>query len=241
MQGAIESGWLSYIQAGGAVAQVTGALLLVMSLASWYWIVLSAQRMVTRKLQARAVVAALGSGSLERAQAALGEAAAVSPFGAMVHAALAARQHLPQLATAHSNAPDYVARTLAQVLEREQIRLERGLTALASIAASAPFVGLFGTVVGIYRALINIGTSGNASLASVALPVGEALVMTALGLAVAIPAVLGYNACQRLVRTSRAALEDLGYTLHIHVCAGVPLPVAASPSTRVKSVSTESS
>lgn len=240
MQGAIESGWLSYVQAGGGVAQVTGAVLLVMSLASWYWIVLSAQRMVTRKMQARAVVAALGSGSLERAQAALGEAAAASPFGAMVHAALAARQHLPQLATAHANAPDYVARTLAQVLEREQIRLERGLTALASIAASAPFVGLFGTVVGIYRALINIGASGSAALETVALPVGEALVMTALGLAVAIPAVLGYNACQRAVRTSRAALEDLGYTLHAHVCAGVPLPLAPTPRPQIMTVSTES-
>jgi len=238
MQGAIDSGWLSYVQAGGVVAQITGAVLLVMSLVSWYWMVLSLQRMVTRKLQARAVGAALANGSLERAQASLSEAAVTSPFGAMLVAALAAREHLPRLATAHSDAPDYVARALAQVLEREQIRLERGLAALASVAASAPFVGLFGTVVGIYRALINIGTSGSAALETVALPVGEALVMTALGLAVAIPAVLGYNACQRAVRTSRADLEDLGYTLHAHVCAGVPLPLA--PRAQAMTISPES-
>ena len=238
MQGAIDSGWLSYIQAGGVVSQATGAVLLVMSLVSWYWMALSLQRMVTRKLQARAVVAALANGSLERAQAALGEAAVASPFGAMLVAASAARQHLPRLATARSDPSDYVARALAQVLEREQIRLERGLAALASVAASAPFVGLFGTVIGIYRALINIGASGSAALEMVALPVGEALVMTALGLAVAIPAVLGYNASQRAVRTSRAALEDLGYTLHAHVCAGVPLPLA--PCAPVMTASTES-
>lgn len=115
MQGAIDSGWLSYVQAGGVVAQLTGAVLLVMSLVSWYWMVLSFQRLVTRKLQARAVEAALADGSLERAQAALSDAAVASPFGAMVHAALAARQHLPRLATAHSDPPDYVARALSQV------------------------------------------------------------------------------------------------------------------------------
>ena len=86
-----------------------------------------------------------------------------------------------------------------------------------SVGATAPFIGLFGTVVGIYRALIKIGASGDPSIDKVAGPVGEALIMTALGLAVAIPAVLGYNALVRANRNMMAQWREFAHALQAHV------------------------
>ena len=88
---------------------------------------------------------------------------------------------------------EFVTRTIKKVLDEEITRLENGLTVLATVGATAPFVGLFGTVWGVYHALVAIGMSGAGTLDKVAGPVGEALIMTGLGLAVAIPAVVGYN------------------------------------------------
>ena len=93
-------------------------------------------------------------------------------------------------------------------------RLGEGLAFLATVGSTAPFIGLFGTVVGIYRALIKIGASGDASITTVAGPVGEALIMTALGLVVAVPAVLAYN---WLIRRNKTIMEDLGaFTNDVH-------------------------
>src|SRR5699024_2134167 len=94
-------------------------------------------------------------------------------------------------------AADWLGAALRNAIAAENARLETGLTVLASVGSTAPFVGLFGTVWGIYHALIAVGASGQATLSTVAGPVGEALIMTALGLAVAFPAVLGYNALLR--------------------------------------------
>src|SRR6185503_532823 len=91
------------------------------------------------------------------------------------------------------NRSEFIDRALRQAVARESSNLETGLTLLATVGSSAPFVGLLGTVWGIYHALIRIGATGQASIDAVAGPVGEALIMTALGLAVAIPAVLAYN------------------------------------------------
>ncbi|MDR3322925.1 MAG: MotA/TolQ/ExbB proton channel family protein [Zoogloeaceae bacterium] len=108
---------------------------------------------------------------------------------------------------------DFVSAALHHGIAEESRRLENGLTALASIASSAPFVGLFGTVWGIYHALLAIGFAGSASLDKVAGPVGEALVMTACGLAVAIPAVLAYNAFTRANRNQVGELESHAHDL----------------------------
>jgi biopolymer transport protein ExbB len=95
---------------------------------------------------------------------------------------------------------------LTQALDTIRVWLDKGLTILASIGSSAPFIGLFGTVWGVYNALTKIAAAGNASLNVVAGPMGEALVMTAVGLFAAIPAVLAYNA---FVRTNRVLVQDL--------------------------------
>ena len=104
-----------------------------------------------------------------------------------------------------------VSRAIALRSARE---LESGLSVLASVGATAPFVGLFGTVWGIYHALAAIGASGQASLDRVAGPVGEALVMTALGIAVAVPAVLAYNFLLRANRDVSRALDGFAQDLH---------------------------
>ncbi|MEC7120459.1 MAG: MotA/TolQ/ExbB proton channel family protein [Pseudomonadota bacterium] len=102
---------------------------------------------------------------------------------------------------------------LLQQLGRVRLQTERGLSVLGTTAAVAPFVGLFGTVWGIFHALHAIGQSGQAGLGQVAGPVGEALIMTGLGLAVAIPAVLGYNLCVRLNRKMMASLQDEAHSV----------------------------
>lgn len=104
---------------------------------------------------------------------------------------------------------------LLQQMARTRVDIERGLPVLGTIASIAPFVGLFGTVWGIFHALVAIGSSGQAGLAQVAAPVGEALIMTGLGLAVAIPAVLAYNICVRFNRSLAHDLQDQAHGLLI--------------------------
>ena len=109
---------------------------------------------------------------------------------------------------------DWVTMSIQRAIGNVQSRLQDGLALLATVGSTAPFVGLFGTVWGIYHALVKIGVSGQASIDKVAGPVGEALIMTAIGLAVAVPAVLGYN---WLVRRNKAAMEQVhafGSDLH---------------------------
>ena len=112
------------------------------------------------------------------------------------------------------NYSEWMARSIKNSIDGVAASLQKGLTFLGSTGATAPFIGLFGTVWGIYHALVKIGVSGQASIDKVAGPVGEALIMTAIGLAVAVPAVLGYN---WLVRRNKAAMEQVqafGSDLH---------------------------
>lgn len=109
---------------------------------------------------------------------------------------------------------EFLVRAIRQGLTDQTSRFDNGLTALASVGATAPFIGLFGTVWGIYHALVNIGTTGQMSIAAVAGPIGEALVATAAGLATAIPAVLAYNALMRNNKTLTRELDHFAYDLH---------------------------
>ena len=117
---------------------------------------------------------------------------------------------------------DVVEQVLLQQLARTRNNVERGVSVLGSIASISPFVGLFGTVWGIFHALAAIGQSGQAGLAQVAGPVGEALIMTGMGLAVAIPAVLAYNACVRLNKVLLNKLHDQAHTLLVAQLLSVP-------------------
>ena len=117
---------------------------------------------------------------------------------------------------------EQMERALRQQLSATQATMENGLTLLATTGATAPFVGLFGTVWGIYHALVAIGLSGQAALEKVAGPVGEALIMTAAGLAVALPAVFAYNAFTRANRVILADLDAFAHDLHAFFTVGKP-------------------
>ena len=106
--------------------------------------------------------------------------------------------------------------------------MQAGLAILASVGSTAPFVGLFGTVWGIYHALLAIGLNGQASIDKVAGPVGESLIMTALGLAVAIPAVLGYNALVRGNKSVNGKLNRFAHDLHAYFVTGARVSSPAS-------------
>ncbi len=128
------------------------------------------------------------------------------------------------------NRSEFVDRALRQGVTRESMRLESGLTVLATVGSTAPFVGLLGTVWGIYHALIRIGSSGDASISAVAGPVGEALIMTAIGLFVAIPAVLAYNFFVRLNRVTNNKFDTFAHDLHDFFATGAR--VGESPARR---------
>jgi biopolymer transport protein ExbB len=121
---------------------------------------------------------------------------------------------------------ELVTRTLRQQINRVSQRLESGLTLLASVGSTAPFVGLFGTVWGIYHALAAVAMSGTIQIDKVAGPVGEALIMTAIGLVVAIPAVLGYNAFTRVNRLTLGELDAFAHDLHAFLTTGARIGTA---------------
>lgn len=123
---------------------------------------------------------------------------------------------------------DWITRSLRNTIDDHASRLQNGLAILASIGSTAPFVGLFGTVWGIYHALVNIGVSGSASIETVAGPIGETLIMTGLGLAVAIPAVLGYNALLRGNKFIMARLNRFAHDLHAYYVTGARITSNAS-------------
>ena len=126
---------------------------------------------------------------------------------------------------------DWVTRCLRNGIDDHTSQLQNWLAILASIGSTAPFVGLFGTVWGIYHALVNIGTTGNVGIDAVAGPIGETLIMTALGLAVAIPAVLGYNALVRGNKFIIARMNRFAHDLHAYFVTGAR--VHSNAATRV--------
>ncbi len=129
-------------------------------------------------------------------------------------------RHPPPSPRRVSTPPISTTRALRRSIGASRRHLGRGLTLLASIGATAPFVGLFGTVWGIYHALVAISATGQATRDKVAGPVGEALIMTAAGIAVALPAVLAYNAIARFNRDTLADLDTLAHDLHACLSAG---------------------
>lgn len=149
------------------------------------------------------------------------------PCARLLHLALDSTRHYDANDASHIDAAgglsEFLTRILRQGIEEEEQRMERGLTVLASVGSTAPFVGLLGTVWGIYHALLAIGISGQGTLDKVAGPVGEALIMTAIGLAVAIPAVLGYNALTRRNRTALGQLDAFGHDVLTMAVTGAPL------------------
>ena len=230
MQNTAQFNSLAFIMEGGAVSITVAIILLIMSVASWYFMMVKAyQAFKLRKATSDYAQAFWAAPNL---QTALHIKAGDIAADRLAHQAVEAAQHhqthaVKNLDEACSH-DEFIARTMRRGIGQANAQLEVGLSVLASVGSVAPFVGLFGTVWGIYHALANISASGQASLDKVAGPVGEALIMTAIGLAVAIPAVLAYNGLVRANRLILAQLDHFAQDLHTLLITGVPLHVKKS-------------
>ena len=207
---------------GDIVTKLVALLLLAMSLASWMVIIIKTLDLIKYKKIARAAEDFWHSEDFAAGLSKLG-ADPANPFRQLVlEGREATAHHRDTKAHLHDtlDLSDWVTRTLRNTIDEFTSKLQSGLAILASVGSTAPFVGLFGTVWGIYHALLSIGVAGQATIDKVAGPIGEALIMTALGLAVAIPAVLGYNA---LVRGNKGVLHKLNrfaHDLHAYFVTG---------------------
>lgn len=228
---------------GDYISNFVAIILIAMSILTWTLILIKALGHARQKTFSKRVEAFWHSSSFSKGLNALGNRLD-NVFYMLAHDGIEAVQHLERPSASQERHPadsqenslsthtserqlhdqldlsDWVTRALRNSVENSLAKLQAGLTFLASIGSTAPFIGLFGTVWGIYHALARIGASGQTSLDQVAGPIGEALVMTALGLAVAIPAVLAYNALVRTNKKIGGELNRFGYDLHAYLVTG---------------------
>ncbi|QNN58673.1 MotA/TolQ/ExbB proton channel family protein [Diaphorobacter ruginosibacter] len=207
---------------GDFVTRAVAVLLLAMSLASWIVIIIKALDILRLKKNARTARDFWHSEDFAAGMTKLGSDPS-NPFRILaLEGREATAHHRNTQAHLHDSldVSDWVTRCLRNCIDEFTARLQSGLAILASVGSTAPFIGLFGTVWGIYHALVAIGTSGQSTIDKVAGPIGEALIMTALGLAVAIPAVLGYNALVRGNKSILNGLNSFAHDLHAYFVTG---------------------
>jgi biopolymer transport protein ExbB len=203
--------------ASDAVTKAVLLLLLLMSVGSWYILLLKA--MALRSMDAHYRAARESFWRADTVAKGMALLDARSPLRFIASSALDAAK--PQSGLLTHVAPDeWVSMQMQRAVEAVQRDLHSGLAFLATVGSVSPFVGLFGTVWGIYHALTAIGMSGQASIDKVAGPVGEALIMTALGLAVAVPAVLAYNWLLSRNKLAMADVRAFANDLHAVVAGG---------------------
>lgn len=229
-----QMGFADLIQNFDALGWIVFITLCVMSIASVYFIVANFLRnsMIRARME-KVINTFWDTPSAQDAVRFLEDQPKGEPFSKIaLDAAQAAAHHQrnegSRLVEA-LNRSEFIDRALRQAVARESLRLEGGMTVLATVGSSAPFVGLLGTVWGIYHALIKIAASGNASMEAVAGPVGEALIMTAFGLFVAIPAVLAYNFFVRQNRVIYARFDEFAHDLHDFFATGSRVDGGAVP------------
>ncbi|MBI5110038.1 MAG: MotA/TolQ/ExbB proton channel family protein [Rhodocyclales bacterium] len=223
-------GLVHFWQQGDVVTHATAILLLLLSVGSWALIVGRFARQLRINLACdRAPEAFWQARKLGDALAAIEAADRTGIFSAMARAAAHAHHGYDSTAClgAGVSLSEGLTRSLRKQMLAAQASLETGLTFLASVGSTAPFIGLFGTVWGIYHALIALSGSTSVVLDKVAGPVGEALIMTAAGLFVAIPAVLAYNALTRANRLVMAQLDGFAHDLHAYFTTGARRPASA--------------
>jgi biopolymer transport protein ExbB len=202
--------------------------LIIMSFMTWYYIIANTIRNAVVRGRADKVIDGFwGNASTQDAIRELEAQPRSEPFSKIALDAAAAVAHHQQASAGATgrlaeslSRSEFIDRALRQAVARESLRLEDGLTLLATVGSAAPFVGLLGTVWGIYHALIRIAASGNASMNAVAGPVGEALLMTAFGLFAAIPATLAFNFFNRANRLTYARFDEFANDLHDFFATG---------------------
>jgi biopolymer transport protein ExbB len=226
------------IQQGDLVARSTLVILLIMSLLTWFIMITKFFDQRRQRLQAiEAEKEFWTSGSLTDALVKLKGSS--NPFRALAETGKQAYEYHEVNKARLSGAigtSEWITESLNRTSDSIIGRMQAGLPVLASVGSTAPFVGLFGTVWGIYHALIAISASGSASIEKVAGPVGEALIMTAIGLFVAVPAVLGYNVLLRRNKNLQEAVSHFTHELHAYLISGAKmgLGMEKTPSQAVK-------
>jgi len=206
---------------GDIVAKITLAILAIMSMGSWYIIITKVYEQFKMGKHARAADKTFWKApSVKEGAAGLKK---TSPFRFIAETGIeATSKHVGLLEKVDMN--EWITMSIQRAIDNVHSRAQDGLAFLATVGSTAPFVGLFGTVWGIYHALTAIGIAGQASIDKVAGPVGEALIMTAFGLAVAVPAVLGYNWLIRRNKTAMDQVRGFGADLHAVLLSTSPMP-----------------
>lgn len=214
-----------FIANADGIARFILVLMTLMSIGTWYLIVIKGARLWQAQKKSAAFLRSFWqAASLDAVARHLRERGITDAFSHLVHHGFTAiEQHREGgRGLIDAGTPDeFLTRALKRAIAQDKARMEYGQTFLATVASSAPFVGLFGTVWGIYHALIAIGMSGQGTLDKVAGPVGEALIMTAIGLAVAIPAAIAYNAFARANRNILAELNSFAHDVFIFLATGL--------------------
>jgi len=203
---------------GDMVSRSTLIVMVIMSMGSWY--IIFTKVFEQHKLMRSAKAAAKTFWSAGSVKAGIGTLQEGSAFRYIAESGVDASEHHEGTLVEQIDLHTWVSMSVQRAMDNINSRLQDGLAFLATVGSTAPFVGLFGTVWGIYHALTAIGISGQASIDKVAGPVGEALIMTAFGLAVAVPAVMGYN---WLIRRNKSAMERVrafGSDVHNVLIAG---------------------
>ncbi|HJW26091.1 MAG TPA: MotA/TolQ/ExbB proton channel family protein [Rhodocyclaceae bacterium] len=223
-------GFSHFLTGADGVARFVLGVMLIASVGTWYLIVTKGVQVFRMRRRSETFLAAFWDApNLEAVAARIREDGTTEPFSHLVHHGFTAiEQHSRTSGQGHkaslidSGAPDdLLTRALKRAIDEDRSQLEFGQTFLATVASAAPFVGLFGTVWGIYHALVAIGLSGQGTLDKVAGPVGEALIMTGIGLAVAIPAAIAYNTFARANRNTLSRLNSFAYDVFAFLATGV--------------------
>jgi len=208
----------SYWQRGDALSHAVAYVLLAMSLASWFFILWKGWSSWRIRRAAPVVQAFWDAPSVADGVALMGARDQEGIFAAVAQAGAGQLAHAKAGSiAAEMGRGEQATRVLRDAIHVSTTRLESGLTLLASIASTAPFVGLLGTVWGIYHALAAVSAQGTVQIDKVAGPVGEALIMTGVGLTVAIPAVLAYNGFNRINRITLSELDAFAHDLHAYL------------------------
>ncbi|CAM5223076.1 Biopolymer transport protein ExbB OS=Castellaniella defragrans OX=75697 GN=HNR28_000772 PE=3 SV=1 [Castellaniella defragrans] len=221
-------GILHFLGQSDLIGKSLFVFLLLMSVASWYLILVKGlTHLRIRHRSKKFLYEFWAASSLEQVENEIATHGATEPFAHLASHAIHAQKHHARYGALKleesGSTASFVTRTIRKVIDEETAHLENGLTVLASVGSTAPFVGLFGTVWGVYHALLSIGMADGVTINRIAGPVGEALVMTGLGLAVAIPAVLGYNAFVRINRVYLATLDAFAHDLFTFLTTGQPV------------------
>jgi biopolymer transport protein ExbB len=210
---------------GDIIARSILVILLIMSLLTWF--IMITKFFDQRRTRLQAIAAEREFWSSSSLSDAISKLKGTSnPFRALAETGKQAYEYHETNKTRLSGAigtSEWITESLQRTADMVVSRMQAGLPVLASVGATAPFIGLLGTVIGIYNALIAIGVAGQASIDKVAGPVGEALIMTAIGLAVAVPAVLGYNILLRRNKSAQERVSHFTHELHAYLIAGAKM------------------